>query len=67
MPKLSIITINYNNLAGLQKTIQSVFEQSFTDYEYIIIDGGSADGSKNLMLTLPPLKCLKKCAPLILI
>ena len=46
MPKLSIITINYNNLAGLQKTMQSVFEQTFTDYEYIIIDGGSKDGSK---------------------
>ncbi len=46
MPKLSIITINYNNLTGLQKTMQSVFEQTFTDYEYIIIDGGSTDGSK---------------------
>jgi len=46
MPNLSIITINYNNLAGLQKTIQSVFEQSFEDFEYIIIDGGSIDGSK---------------------
>jgi len=46
MPNLSIITINYNNLAGLQKTMQSVFEQSFSDYEYIIIDGGSKDGSK---------------------
>lgn len=44
--KLSIITVNLNNLAGLQKTMQSVFEQTFTDYEYIIIDGGSADGSK---------------------
>lgn len=46
MPNLSIITINYNNLPGLQKTMQSVFEQTFTDYEYIIIDGGSTDGSK---------------------
>lgn len=46
MPKLSIITINFNNLAGLQKTMQSVFEQTFTDYEYIVIDGGSTDGSK---------------------
>lgn len=44
--KLSIITINYNNLAGLQKTMQTVLEQSFTGYEYIIIDGGSTDGSK---------------------
>lgn len=46
MPKLSIITINLNNLDGLQKTMQSVFEQTFTEYEYIIIDGGSTDGSK---------------------
>jgi len=45
-PKLSIITVNLNNLTGLQKTMQSVFEQTFTDYEYIIIDGGSTDGSK---------------------
>lgn len=50
MLKLSIITINYNNLPGLQKTMQSVFDQSFTDYEYIIIDGGSTDGSKEYML-----------------
>lgn len=46
LPKLSIITINLDNLEGLKKTMQSVFEQTFTDYEYIIIDGGSKDGSK---------------------
>jgi glycosyltransferase involved in cell wall biosynthesis len=45
MPKLSIITINLNNAEGLQKTMESIFDQTFTDYEYIIIDGGSADGS----------------------
>ena len=43
--KLSIITINYNNKDGLEKTIKSVICQSFKDYEYIIIDGGSTDGS----------------------
>lgn len=46
MPKLSIITVNLNNLPGLQKTMQSVLEQTYTDYEYIVIDGGSTDGSK---------------------
>lgn len=46
MPKLSIITVNYNNHEGLKKTVQSVFAQTFTDYEYLIIDGGSDDGSK---------------------
>jgi len=49
MPKLSIITINFNNAAGLKKTLKSVFAQSFKEYEYIIIDGGSTDGSKQLM------------------
>lgn len=47
--KLSIITINYNNFDGLQKTMQSVFSQSFKDFEYIVIDGGSDDGSKELI------------------
>lgn len=49
MPKLSIITINYNNCAGLRKTINSVVAQTFTDYEWIVIDGGSTDGSKELI------------------
>ena len=47
--RLTIITINYNNLAGLQKTIHSVIAQKFTDYEWIVIDGGSTDGSKELL------------------
>ncbi len=47
--KLSIITINFNNKEGLQKTIDSVVTQSFKDFEWIVIDGGSADGSKELI------------------
>jgi glycosyltransferase involved in cell wall biosynthesis len=43
--KLSIITINRNNAAGLEKTIQSVITQTFDDFEYIIIDGNSEDDS----------------------
>ena len=43
--KLSIITINLNNASGLIRTINSVVCQSSTDFEYIIIDGGSNDGS----------------------
>lgn len=46
-PKLSIITINYNNKDGLEKTIASVSSQTYTDFEYLIIDGGSTDGSRN--------------------
>jgi len=46
---ISIITINYNNKNGLEKTLRSVFEQAFTDFEYIVIDGGSTDGSLDLI------------------
>ena len=49
MPKISIITVNLNNKAGLQKTIESVVGQTFTDKEYIIIDGGSNDGSLDVI------------------
>lgn len=47
--KLSIITINLNNKLGLQKTVNSVLSQTFTDFEYLIIDGGSTDGSVELI------------------
>ena len=49
MTKFSIITINYNNSQGLKQTIESVVSQSFSDYEYIVIDGGSKDGSKDVI------------------
>lgn len=49
MPKISIITITLNNVRGLQKTIKSVFAQTFVDLEYLVIDGSSTDGSKELL------------------
>ena len=47
--KLSIITVNLNNAAGLSKTLESVASQTFTNYEHIIIDGGSTDGSVDII------------------
>jgi len=43
--KLTVITINYNNAPGLQKTMESVLNQTSKDFEYIVIDGASTDGS----------------------
>lgn len=49
MTKISIITISYNNAEGLLRTIKSVVNQDYTDYEYIVIDGGSSDDSKQII------------------
>jgi len=47
--KIAVITISYNNRQGLEKTLKSVTSQSFSGFEYIVIDGGSQDGSKELL------------------
>ncbi|GAB3712613.1 glycosyltransferase family 2 protein [Spirosoma flavus] len=45
MPTISIITITYNAERFLERTIQSLAEQHVTDFEYIIVDGASTDGT----------------------
>ena len=42
---MSIITINRNNAEGLRKTIESAVYQTYTDFEFIVIDGTSTDSS----------------------
>lgn len=49
MMKLSIITINFNDRDGLDKTIQSVINQTYKNFEYIVIDGASTDGSVDVI------------------
>lgn len=48
-PKLTIVTVNYNNLMGLKATIDSVSEQNYAQFEYLIVDGNSTDGSVDLI------------------
>lgn len=52
MFKLTIITINFNNLDGLKKTVESVLNQTSKEFEYVLIDGGSTDGSKEFIESL---------------
>ena len=47
--RLSIVTINRNNAAGLEKTMQSVAVQTFREFEYIVVDGASTDESVNVI------------------
>lgn len=48
-PLLSVITINFNNADGLKKTLESVVNQTWKDFEYLVIDGGSTDGGQKLI------------------
>ncbi|WP_282343741.1 glycosyltransferase [Pseudomonas sp. PS02288] len=45
MTSFSIVTINWNNLAGLTKTYESVAAQTYRNFRWIVIDGASNDGS----------------------
>ena len=47
--KLSIITVNFNDAKGLERTIESVISQSYHNFEFIVIDGGSSDGSLDII------------------
>lgn len=46
---LSIITINYNDVAGLRRTVESVLGQTGREFEHVIVDGASSDGSAELV------------------
>jgi len=45
VPKISIITVVYNDVAGIGRTIRSVMEQTYRNVEYIVVDGLSTDGT----------------------
>lgn len=47
--KLSVITINFNNEEGLKKTLKSIADQTYKEFEFIIIDGASTDNSINII------------------
>lgn len=49
LPLLSIITVVFNDRDGIKETILSVNSQSYTNYEHIIIDGGSTDGTVSII------------------
>lgn len=53
-PKISIITICLNNLDGLKKTHSSIQKQTQAPFEWIVIDGGSKDGTEKFLKSIKP-------------
>ncbi len=51
-PLVSIVTVCFNAKYDLEKTVESVINQDFRDFEYVIIDGGSTDGTFELLNNL---------------
>lgn len=48
-PVLSVITIVYNNVRDIERTLLSVLNQSYTNIEYIVVDGASSDGTIDIL------------------
>lgn len=62
MATISVVTINLNNVEGLKKTFDSLSNQSSQDFEYIVIDGNSTDGSIELATEFSSIINILSCA-----
>jgi glycosyltransferase involved in cell wall biosynthesis len=48
-PKFSVITVTFNNAPGLSKTLETVLQQTYGNFEWIVVDGKSTDGTVALL------------------
>ncbi len=56
LPKFSVITVSYNHGDFIRQTIESVLQQDYPNFEHIVVDGGSTDGTIEILKEYPHLK-----------
>src|ERR1700730_13490318 len=59
-PKISIVTPTFNSIPTLRETIESVLVQDYKNWEHIVIDGGSTDGTVDLLRSYPRLQWISE-------
>jgi glycosyltransferase involved in cell wall biosynthesis len=59
-PKFTIVTASYNSIHTIRETIESVVSQDFKDWEHWVIDGGSKDGTIDLVKEYPHIKWISE-------
>lgn len=60
IPKISIVTPSYNSAKYIEDCIQSVLNQNYPNFEHIVIDGGSTDGTVDILKKYPHLKWISE-------
>ena len=53
-PQLSVVTVSYNASKSIRRTIDSVLSQSWTNIDYVVVDGGSTDGTREILESYGP-------------
>ena len=59
-PQLTVLTISFNTGKFLEDTIRSILNQSFRNFEHVVIDGGSTDGTIEILKKYPHIKWISE-------